>query len=36
VDESQFLGILARSHALDLVVVSAQRASPGPQWTGTV
>jgi len=35
-DESHLLGILAQFSALDLVVVSAQRASPGPQWTGTV
>jgi hypothetical protein len=35
-DEAHLLGILAQFHALDLVVVSAQRASPGPDWTTTV
>jgi hypothetical protein len=35
-DEAHLLGILAQFHALDLVVVSAQRASPGPHWSGTV
>jgi hypothetical protein len=35
-DEAHLLGILAQFHALDLVVVSAQRAVPGPHWTGAV
>jgi hypothetical protein len=35
-DEAHLLGILAQFHALDLVVVPAQRAGPGPHRTGTV